>query len=82
LFKKWKTLRIFNNAGPVSLVLSTGIEVAATLLSFGNGRIKELIYLVLCGLTFPVKYLDWFFINRRSVFSYAPGFCIVVEKSA
>lgn len=82
LFKKWEVLRIFNNAGPVSLALSTGVEIAATLLSFGNGRIKELIYLALCGLTFPIKYLDWFFINRQSVFSYAPGFCIVVRKNA
>lgn len=82
LFKKWEVLRIFNNAGPVSLALSTGVEIAATLLSFGNGRIKELIYLALCGLTFPIKYLDWFFINRQSVFSYAPGFCIIVRKSA
>jgi SAM-dependent methyltransferase len=80
LFKKWKTVRIFNTAGPVSLVLSFGIEIAASLLSFGNGQIKELLYLALCGLTFPIKFLDWPYLNKQAVFSYAPSFCIVVEK--
>lgn len=80
LFKKWKTVRIFNNAGPVSLALSSGVEIAASLLSFGNGRVKELIYLGLCGLTFPIKFLDWPFIDRSVVFSYAPAFCIIVRK--
>lgn len=81
LFKKWKTVKLFNNAGPVSLALSSGVEIVASLLSFGNGRVKELVYLGLCGLTFPIKFLDWPFINRPMVFSYAPGFCIVVQKS-
>lgn len=80
LFKKWKTVRLFNNAGPVSLALSSGVEIIASLLSFGNGRVKELIYLGLCGVTFPIKFLDWPFIDKQAVFSYAPGFCIVVEK--
>src|SRR5262249_5018487 len=42
LFKDWKTVRIFNTSGPVSLALSLGIEIAASLLSFGDGRVKEL----------------------------------------
>jgi SAM-dependent methyltransferase len=81
LFKKWKTVKLFNNAGPVSLALSSGVEIVASLLSFGNGRVKELIYLGLCGLTFPIKFLDWPFINKTVMFSSAPGFCIVVQKS-
>lgn len=80
LFEKWKTVLIFNTAGPVSLALLLGIEITASLLSFGNGRIKELLYLGLCGLTFPIKFLDWPFIDKQVVFSFAPGFCIVVQK--
>ncbi len=80
LFQKWKVVRLFNNAGPVSLALSSGVEIISSLLSFGNGRAKELIYLGLCGVTFPIKFLDWPFIDKQAVFSYAPGFCIVVEK--
>ena len=80
LFKKWEAVRLFNNAGPVSLALSSGIEIVASLLSFGNGQVKELIYLGLCGLTFPIKFLDWPFINKQMAFSSAPGFCIVVRK--
>lgn len=82
LFKKWKTVRLFNTSGPVSLMLSLGIEIVASLLSFGNGRAKEFLYLFLCGLTFPIKFLDWPFYDRPTVFSYAPNLCIVVEKSA
>jgi SAM-dependent methyltransferase len=81
LFKNWRTVRIFNTAGPVSLTLSLGIEIAASLISFGNNRVKELFYLAFCGLTFPIKILDWPFRNRAAVFSYAPSFCIVVEKN-
>ncbi len=54
LFKKWKTIRIFNTSGPVSLALLLGIEITASLLSFGSGRIKEFVYLGLCSLTFPI----------------------------
>jgi SAM-dependent methyltransferase len=81
LFRKWKTVRLFNTSGPVSLALSLGIEIVASLLSFGNGRVKEFVYLFLCGLLFPIKFLDWPFWNRPGVFSYAPNFCIVVQKS-
>jgi len=66
---------------PASLALAAGMEMIASLLSFGNGRIKELTYLGLCGLTFPIKFLDCAFINKQAVFSSAPGFCIVVQKS-
>jgi hypothetical protein len=80
LFKKWKTIRVFNTSGPVSLMMLLGIEITSSLVSFGNSRVKELLYLALCGLTFPLKILDWPFRNRTSAFSYAPSFCIVVEK--
>jgi hypothetical protein len=81
MFKKWKILRLFNTSGPVSLVMSLGIEIVSSLLSFGNGRVKEFLYLVFCCLSFPIKFLDWPFRNRPAVFSFAPNFCIVVQKS-
>jgi hypothetical protein len=81
LFKNWTTVRVFNTSGPVSLMLLLGIDIASSLFSFGNNRVKELFYLALCGLTFPIKILDWPFRNRPTVFSYAPSFCIVVQKS-
>ena len=61
---------------PVSLMLSSGIEIV----TFGNGQIKELLYLALCCVTFPIKFLDWPFVDKHAVFSYAPGLCIVVQK--
>jgi SAM-dependent methyltransferase len=81
LFKRWNVVRLFNTAGPFSLALASGVEIIASLLSFGNGRVKELIYLGVCGLTFPIKFLDWPFVNKQGMFSIAPGFCIVVAKS-
>jgi hypothetical protein len=80
LFRRWKTVRLFNTSGPVSLALLLGIEIASSLASFGNNRLKEFCYLALCGLTFPIKILDWPFRDRSIVFSYAPSFCIVVRK--
>jgi hypothetical protein len=72
LFKKWNTVRLLNTAGqPRARV---GIEIIASLLSFGGGRVRELIYLRLCGLTFPTKLLDWPFVDKQAVFSYALGF--------
>jgi len=62
LFKKWKTARIANNAAPVSLAASSGVEIAASLFSFGNSQVKESLYL---GLqVFPNKFLDWPFIDK------------------
>jgi SAM-dependent methyltransferase len=80
LFKRWKIVDIFNTSGPVSLAMLLGIEIVASLLSFGNDRVKELFYLGLCGLTFPIKILDWPFRHRSVVFSFAPNFCIIVRK--
>ena len=80
LFKKWKVRRLFNSAGPVTLLNTIIAEFFSTLLSFGNGRVKEALYLGACAALFPFKYLDFLFINRPRFLSVSAILCIVVER--
>lgn len=80
LFSSWKLIKQFNATGPVSLILICLIEFISILLSFGSDRIKAFMYLLLCILLFPIKFLDIFFVNRKSFLSLAPTIFIVVQK--
>jgi uncharacterized protein YbaR (Trm112 family) len=80
LFKKWKVRRLFNSAGPITLLNTIIAEFFSTLLSFGNGRAKEILYLGACAVLFPFKYLDFLFINRARFLSVSAILCIVVER--
>jgi hypothetical protein len=80
LFKKWTVRRLFNSAGPVTLLNTIIAEFFSILLSFGNGRAKEALYLGACAALFPFKYLDFLFINRPRFLSLSAILCIVVER--
>jgi hypothetical protein len=80
LFKKWNVRRLFNCAGPVTLLNTSAVEFFSSLLSFGNNRVKEVIYLGFCALVFPFKYLDVLFINRPRFLSTSAVLCIVIDK--
>lgn len=80
MFKEWEPVEVFNTNGPISLFLLHLVEFLAILASFGNGRIKEAAYLLFAAVLFPIKYLDWFFVDRRAFLSLAPTLCVVVRK--
>ncbi len=80
LFKEWSLIEQKNTGGPVSLFLIILTELGSTLLSLGNQKVKPYIYLFLCLLLFPLKFLDMPFIGRKGMLSLAPTIVSVVQK--
>jgi hypothetical protein len=80
LFKKWKIQRLFNSAGPVTLINTMLAEFISTLFSFGNGKIKEILHLMVSMLIFPFKFIDLLFVNRPRFMPVSAILCIVVKK--
>lgn len=81
LFKGWKVIEQTNPTGPVTLGLVSLIEFLSILFSFGQEKIKSGLTLVFCLFLFPLKFLDFPFVNRKSFFPLAPTLFIVVKKS-
>lgn len=82
LFKCWDPVSRTNPTGPVTVLLVHIIEVLSTLLSFGRPRLKSLSYLFLCGILFPLKFLDVIFINRPAFTTSAASLMSVVRKTS
>jgi len=82
LFKCWEQVSRTNPTGPVTVLLLHVIEVLSTILSFGVARLKSLSYLFLCGVMFPLKFLDVIFINRPAFMTSAASVLSVVRKSS
>jgi SAM-dependent methyltransferase len=80
LFRDWTVIAQTNPTGPVSLILLSSIEMASIVLSFGNTRARSVLYLLFCGLLFPLKYLDVLFVNRKAFLSMAPSILSLVRK--
>ncbi len=76
----WPVVEQFNATGPVTLALVCTIELLSTLLSLGRPRARALLHLALCGLLWPLKFLDRPFVRRRSMLALAPTICIVARK--
>ncbi len=80
LFGQWKTVCQFNATGPATLFLLMTIELFSILFSFGSSHLRNLLYLLLCAVLFPLKYLDALFVRNRRFMSLAPSIFTVVEK--
>jgi len=80
LFRGWQIIERTNPSGPVSVALLHLIEVLSTILSFNIQRAKPVVYLVLCALLFPIKFLDAPFIDRPAFFGSAGSILSVVRK--
>ena len=81
LFDGWELLEQFNPTGPVTLALLGIIEFFSILFSLGSEKAKDYIYLILCAALFPIKYLDFFFVNRKRFIGLAPSILSVVRKN-
>lgn len=81
LFAKWRIREQTNITGPVTLALLAIVEFLSALAGGNRGRLRAYVYLALCVLVFPFKYLDVMFVGRARFFSLAPSFVTVVEKS-
>ncbi len=80
LFKDWEIVKQTNATGPVTLGLISAIEFLSILISLGRDKPKPFVYLFLCGILFPLKYLDAPFVNRKSFLTMAPTIFTVVRK--
>ena len=80
LFSKWGVRRLFNVTGPITAFNLITAEFMSTGLSFGNGRIKEALYLAIGALLSPIKYLDFPFVDNARFLSVSAMLCAVVEK--
>jgi SAM-dependent methyltransferase len=80
MLRGWDVVEQRATAGPISLFLICFNEFVASLLSMGNDRAKAPIYLMTCLLTFPIKFLDVFFVGRKSFIGLAPTILTVVRK--
>ncbi|NQV20158.1 MAG: methyltransferase domain-containing protein, partial [Rhodospirillales bacterium] len=80
LFPGWDVVEQTNVTGPVTYFLLGIIEFLAAILSLGSSRVRGPLYLALCLLTFPVKFLDAPFIGRKAFLSMAPTILTVVRK--
>ena len=80
LFDGFRVVEQTNPMGPVTLLLICGIEFFSILLSLGNPTVRAWLYLGLCAVLFPLKYLDFFFVNRRSFMTLAPSIFTVFQK--
>jgi len=80
LFKGWELIEQVNVGGPVSLFLILMTEFGSILLSGGNQKLKPYIYLSLCVLLFPLKFVDILFIRRKSMLVLAPTMVTVLRR--
>ena len=82
LFSRWQHVETMNPTGPVTVALVVLLEALATILSFNRPGPKSVIYLLLCGVLFPLKFLDWPFVDRRAFLGCAATILSVVRKPA
>lgn len=80
LFHDWNIVEQSTPTGPISLLLNITVEFFSILFSFGNARMKAMVYFGACAIVFPLKFLDVLFINRKSFITMAPSILTVVRK--
>lgn len=80
LFSGFDVVDMVAATGPFTLFLVCLQEFLATLLSFGNGRLKGLLTLGLCAALFPIKFLDWPFVRGKRFLGMAPTILSTLRK--
>lgn len=80
LFDGWECVTQFAPFGPITLLMQSVIEFLSALFSFGREGIKTFLYLGLCLILFPIKFLDAPFVRRPGLIGVAPSIFTVVRK--
>lgn len=80
LFDEWELLEQSAPFGPFSLLTNIMVELISIALSFGNVRVKVILYFLSCLLLFPLKFLDAPFVRRQAFFTLAPSILTIVRK--
>jgi SAM-dependent methyltransferase len=81
LFEDWDLILRTNPGGPVSAALLHFLDVAATVLSLNIAWLKSVVYLALCAVVFPLKFLDAPFVYRRAFMPSSASILSVVRKA-
>lgn len=81
LFPGFELLEQRNATGPFTLLTLLLTEVLAVIFSLGNERPKAFLYLIFCLVFFPIKFLDFPFVGRRSMLGIAPTIFTVTRKT-
>ena len=79
LFSCFDTVSVFMGCGPTSGMLYIFQEWLATLFSFGNRTLHDILFLLLLGSLFPLKYLDFFLDQISYGSNIASGFGIKAQ---
>jgi SAM-dependent methyltransferase len=80
MLRGWYVIEQRATEGPVSLFLICFLEFISALLSFGNARLKAVVYLLFCLVVFPIKFLDAPFVGRKRFLGMAPTILTVFRK--
>jgi SAM-dependent methyltransferase len=81
LFPGFELLEQRNATGPFTLLTLMLTEVSAVIFSLGSERLKAILYLIFCVVFFPIKFLDFPFVGRRSMLGIAPTIFTVARKT-
>lgn len=81
LFEKYQIEQQAASSGPASLLLVCIIEFLSTIFSFGLQSLKAHLYLILCAVLFPFKFIDVFFVGGKRFMNMAPSLFFVVKKT-
>ncbi|MBF0136035.1 MAG: class I SAM-dependent methyltransferase [Magnetococcus sp. DMHC-1] len=82
LFPEWQVIRQITVAGPLSLFNAVMTEFFSILLSFGQQKLRGILYLLLCLPLAPLKFLDIFFVGHKQFISLAATILIHLRKPA
>lgn len=82
LIEPCKVVEQWSASGPLSLLTFISAELISVLFSFGFKRPRDWLFLLICTLLSPLKYLDVFFAKRQSLIGIAPAIITVGKKPA
>lgn len=80
LFQPCTIVDQWNSAGPFSLFCFVMAEFLAAVVSFGLPRHRAWLFMILCAVLSPLKYLDVFCIRRPPLITIAPSILTVACK--
>ncbi len=80
LFKDYDIVEIGVGSGPTSGMLYVLLEWMSMVLSFGNRKVHDLIFLALMVVSAPVKLLDILLIKHPNARKIASGFYVLARK--
>lgn len=80
LFRQFDHVCVGIGAGPTSGLLWVAQEWLAILLSFGNQKLHDILFLILMVITSPFKLLDIFMVRLPYADKIASGFYVTAKK--